>query len=77
MALVPFCAGAFPCSVALVFRFWACNPLVQHGLREGVRNMYKTSAILHIFESGSQEKGAPEADAKDQQLEISSEKSIL
>ena len=49
VALVPFCAGAFPCSVALVFGFWGYRPMVQHGLNEGVKNIYKTNAILHIL----------------------------
>jgi hypothetical protein len=74
MALVPFCAGVFPCSVALVFRFWACNPLVQHGLREGVRNMYKTNAILPILKADGKRRMRQEADAKEQYLQYSLEK---
>ena len=49
VALVSCFAEAFPCSVALVFRFWGCHWVVQHGLNEGVKNMYKTNAILHIL----------------------------
>ena len=40
---------------------------------EGSRNIYKTNAFLH-FENESKKKGAPEADAKDQNLENSLEK---
>ena len=48
-ALVQFFAGAFPCSVALVFWFWGYRSMVQHGLTEGVHNIYKTNAKLHIL----------------------------
>ena len=60
VALVPFCTGAFPCSVALVFGFWGYRSMVQHGLNEGVKNMYKTNAILHILKM----KGTPGAATK-------------
>ena len=63
--LVPFCAGAFPCSVALVFLFWGYRSMVQHGLNEGVKNIYKTNAILHIFKvkctSGAATKWIPKS----------------
>ena len=45
VALVSFCPGAFPCSVALVFCFWARLWVDQHGLCEGVQNIYKTNAF--------------------------------
>ena len=41
VALVSFCTGAFPCSVALVFQFLMFQWVVQHGLSEGVRNVIK------------------------------------
>ena len=47
--LVPFCAGAFPCSVAFVFGFLTFPWVAQHGLSKGVRNMYKTNAFLRIL----------------------------
>ena len=60
VVLVPFCAGAFPCSVALVFWFWGYRSMVQHGLNEGVKNIYKTNAILLFFKM----KGTPGAATK-------------
>ena len=48
-ALVPIFVGAFPCSVALVFRFGGNRSMVQHGLNEGIKKIYQTNAILHIF----------------------------
>ena len=60
VALIPFCAGAFPCSVALVFLFWVTVPMVQHGRSQGVKNTYKTNAILLIFKM----KGTPGAATK-------------
>ena len=35
VALVQFCAEALPCSMALVFGFWACHLMVEHGPSEG------------------------------------------
>ena len=46
---VPFCAGAFPCSVALVFGFGMFLWKVQHGASEGVENMYRTNAVLLVL----------------------------
>ena len=60
VALVPFFAGAFSCSVALVFLFLGDRSMVQHGLDEGVTNIYKTNVILHIFKV----KGRPGATTK-------------
>jgi len=31
------------------FSFWGYRWTVQHGLNEGVKHMYKTNAVLHIF----------------------------
>ena len=45
------CAGAFSCSAALVFGFLTFPWGVQHGLREGVRNMHKTNVFLHILKA--------------------------
>ena len=46
-----FCAEAFSCSVALVLGFLTFPWGVQHGLSEGVRNMYKTTVFLHILKT--------------------------
>ena len=51
VTFVFFCAEAFSCSVALVFGFLMFPWGVQHGLSEGVRNMYKTNAFLHILKT--------------------------
>ena len=41
VALVSFCSGAFPCSVALFFCFWACLWVAQHDLSEDVEYLLK------------------------------------
>ena len=46
-----FCAEAFSCSVALVLGFLMFPWGVQHGLSEGVRNMYKTNVFLYILKT--------------------------
>ena len=46
-----FCAEAFSCSMALVFGFLTFPWGVQHGLSEGVRNMYKTSVFSHSLKT--------------------------
>ena len=51
VAFVSFCAGAFSCSVALVFGFLTFPWVVQHGLSEGVRNIYKTNVFLHFLKT--------------------------
>ena len=51
VAFVPSCAGAFPCSVGLVFGFLTFPWVVQHGLSEGVRNIYKTNVFLHVLKT--------------------------
>ena len=45
------CAGAFSCSAALAFGFLTFPWGVQHGLREDVRNIYKTNVFLHILKT--------------------------
>ena len=60
VAPVLFFDGAFPCSAALVFQLWTFLRVVQLGLSEGVRNIYKTNAFLLIFKF----KGAPGAASK-------------
>ena len=51
VAFVFFCAEAFSCSVALVLGFLMFPWGVQHGLSEGVRNMYKTNVFLYILKT--------------------------
>jgi hypothetical protein len=51
VAFVPSCVGAFPCSLGLVFGFLTFPWVVQHGLSEDIRNMYKTIAFLHILKT--------------------------
>ena len=51
VAFVPSCAGAFPCSVGLVFGFLTFPWVVQHGLSEGVRNTYKTNVFCHVLKT--------------------------
>ena len=31
------------------FLIWGYRSMIQHGLNEGVKNIYKTIVILHIF----------------------------
>ena len=68
VALVSFCSRAFSCSVALVLCFWARHRLVQHGLSEGIQNIYKTNAFSTYFPQDSKQKSASGVAAKEQNL---------
>ena len=48
-ALVLHFREAFPCSVGIFLGFLMFPEVPQHGLSEGVRNIYKPNVILHIL----------------------------
>ena len=48
-ALVFHFREAFPCSVGIVLGFFMFAGVPQHGLSEGVRNIYKPNVILHML----------------------------
>ena len=49
VALVLHFRKAFSCSVALVFLIFGVRSMIQHGIDERVKNIYKINAIMHIF----------------------------